>query len=259
MRAESAKLRQRLEELERQVGLDSSNSSKPPSSDGPRKPPARRRTRSLRGKSGRKSGGQPGHKGHTLRQSATPEHIEEHRPEHCGGCGTTLTGVGTEGEPVRRQVFDLPEPQPLAVTEHRAHACRCPACGQLTWATFPEGVNAPVQYGPRPAATAVYLQNAHFLPEQRLAEVFRDLFGVVVCTATLAGMTHKAAQRWEGFCERVRELNARAGVKHLDETGLRIAGKTQWLHVLSTRWLTFYRTDAKRGSLLLQDGRLRGA
>ena len=81
LQAESAKLRQRLEELERQVGLDSSNSSKPP---------ARRRTRSLRGKSGRKSGGQRGHKGHTLRQSATPEHIEEHRPEHCGSCCVEL-------------------------------------------------------------------------------------------------------------------------------------------------------------------------
>ena len=90
LRAESAKLRQRLEELERQVGLDSSNSSKPPSSDGPRQPPARRRTRSLRGKSGRKSGGQRVHKGHTLRQNATPK--------HCGSCGAALAGVSTEGE-----------------------------------------------------------------------------------------------------------------------------------------------------------------
>ena len=96
----------------------------------------------------------------------------------------------------------------------------------------------------------VYLQNAHFVPEQRLAEVIQDLFGAVVSTATLAAMTHKAARRWEGFCERVRELIAQAGVKHLDETGFRIAGKTQWLHVLCTRRLTFYRTDAKRGSLL---------
>ena len=251
LRAENQQLRQRLEELERRAGLNSSNSSKPPSSDGPRKPPARRRkTRSLRSKSGKRSGGQPGHKGRTLRQTATPDHTEEHRPQHCGGCGASLAGTGTEGEPVRRQVFDLPPPPPLEATEHRAHACRCPACGELTRAAFPAGVGAPVQYGPRLAATAVYLQNAHFLPEKRLAEVLRDLFGVVVSTATLAGMTHKAAQHWEGFCERVRELIALAAVKHLDETGFRIAGKTQWLHVLGTEWLTFYRTDAKRGSLL---------
>ena len=146
--------------------------------------------------------------------------------------------------------FDLPQPQPLEATEHRAHACRCAACGELTRAAFQEGMHAPVQYGPRLAATAVDLQNAHFLPEDRLAEVLQDLFGVVVCTATLAGMTHKAAQCWEGFCERVRERIAQAAVKHLDETGFRIAGKTQWLHVLCMPWLTFYRTDAKRGSLL---------
>ena len=114
------------------------------------------------------------------------------------------------------------------MTEHQAHACRCRACGRVTRAAFPESVNAPVQYGPRIAAMAVYLQNAHFLPEERLAEV---------C--------------WRGFTERVRDLLVSAdGVKHLDETGFRIAGKTQWLHVLSTPWLTFYRTDAKRGSLL---------
>ena len=201
LRAQSAEQRQRLEELERRVGLNSSNSGKPPSSDGPRKPPARRRkTRSLRGKFGKRSGGQPGHKGHTLRRRETPDHVKEHRQAVCGGCGAALAGADTEGEPVRRQVFDLSPPWPLEATEHRAHACRCPACGALTRAAFPEGVGAPVQYGPRLAATAVYLQNAHFLPEARLAEVFGDLFGVVLSTATLAGMTHKAARRWAGFC-----------------------------------------------------------
>ncbi len=108
-----------------------------------------------------------------------------------------------------------------------------------------------MQYGPRVAATAVYLQNAHFLPEQRLAEVFQDLFRMPVCAATLAGMTRKAAQGWQGFTEWMRDLLVRAGgVKHLDETGFRIGGQTQWLHVLSTPWLTFYRTSAQRGSLL---------
>ena len=162
-----------------------------------------------------------------------------------------MTADDIEGEPQRRQVYDLPPPPPWEVTEHQAQACRCGRCGQLTRAAFPEGVTAPVQYGPRMAATAVYLQNAHFLPEQRLAEVFQDLFRMPVCAATLAGMTRKAAQGWQGFTERVRDLLVRsAGVKHLDETGFRIGGQTQWLHVLSTPWLTFYRTSAQRGSLL---------
>ncbi len=124
-------------------------------------------------------------------------------------------------------------------------------CGQLTRAAFPEGVSAPVQYGPRIAATAVYLQNAHFLPEDRLAEIFRDLFGVALCAATLAGMSRKAAQIWRSWSERVRDqLVSASGVKHLDETGFRIAGQGQWLHVLSTAKLTYYRTSRQRGGVL---------
>ena len=249
--AEMAGLQQRLEELERRVGLNSGNSGKPPSSDGPAKPPAPKRTRSQRGRSGKRPGGQPGHKGATLRQTDSPHRIETHRPPSCGECAAPLSAADTQGEPVRRQVFDLPQPQPLEGTEHQAYACRCRSCGSLTRAAFPEGVNAPTQYGPRIAAIAVYLQNGHFLPEERLAEIFRDLFGVVVCAATLAGMTRQAAESWRSFSERVREwIVSAAGAKHLDETGFRIGGKTQWLHVISTPWLTFYRTSARRGSLL---------
>ena len=248
---ENTELRQRLEELERRLGLDSSNSSKPPSSDGPSKPPVAQRTRSLRGRSGKRSGGQPGHRGETLCRTDTPDRIEDHLPASCCGCGAPLAAADRLGEPIRRQVFDLPEPRPLEVTEHRAHACLCGACGRVTRAAFPAGVNAPAQYGARIAATAVYLQNAHFLPEERLAEVLQDLFGAAMCAATLAAMTRKAAERWRGFSERVRDLIASAAaVKHLDETGFRIGGKTQWLHVICTPWLTFYRTSTRRGSLL---------
>ena len=250
LQADNAELRQRLEDLERRLGLDSSTSSKPPSSDGLRKPPARRRTSSLRRKSKRKSGGQPGHKGTTLRQTAAPDHVEEHWPEQCGDCGAPLAAADAVGQPVARQVFDLPEPQPLEATEHRAHACRCGQCGSTTRAAFPEGVKAPAQYGPRLAATAVYLQNFHFLPEDRLAELLRELFDVTLCAATVAAMTGKAAERWRGFAERIGAwIGTVARVKHLDETGFRICGRTQWLHVLCTPLLTFYRTSARRGAV----------
>lgn len=250
LQADNAGFRQRLEQLERQVGLNSSNSGKPPSSDGLGKPSAQPRTRSLRGRSGKRSGGQPGHAGATLRRTETPDRVEDHLPTHCGGCGTELAGADTVGEPVVRQVFDLPEPRPLEVSEHRAHLRACAACGQQTRAGFPEGVNAPVQYGPRVIATAVYLQNAQFLPEERLAEVMQDLFGAPLCAATLANMTAKAAQLWRGLSASVHELlTAGPGVKHLDETGFRIRGQTQWLHVIGTRWLTSYRTSPRRGAL----------
>ena len=251
LQAELIALRAQVQELRRRLGLDSSNSGKPPSSDGPAKPPAEKRTHSQRGRSGKPSGGQRGHPGTTLSQNETPDRIVSHLPSSCGQCGAALSADDIAGEPQRRQVFDLPPPPPLEVTEHQAQACRCAVCGSVTRAAFAEGVSAPVQYGERIAATAVYLQNAHFLPEERLAEVFDDLFGVAVCAATLAGMTRKAAERWRAFTERVRDLLVQApGVKHLDETGFRIGGRTQWLHVLSTPWLTFYRTSPRRGSVL---------
>jgi len=246
LRAQNAALVARVAELERRFGLHSGNSSKPPSSDGPNQP---RRTRSLREPSDKPTGGQPGHPGKTLRRVAEPDVTVDHFPAACGGCGAALDAAAAR-DPIARQVFDLPEPQPLVVTQHRAFVCRCPGCGTQTRAAFPEGVAAPVQYGPRIAAFVVYLLHYQMLPEQRLAELMADLFGVHLVTATIASMSRHCAARFAGFATALRDLVAAAPVKHLDETGFRIGGKTQWLHVASTLWLTFYRVCAKRGSLL---------
>jgi transposase len=236
----------RIAELERRLGLNSSNSGKPPSSDGLKKPP---RVSSLRERSGKKTGGQPGHPGETLRRSEAPDAVVDHYPAQCGACGAPLTeAMATDF--VSRQVFDLPEPQPLIVTEHRAHGCRCAACGGQTRAGFPVWVNAPVQYGKRIAALVVYLLHYQLLPEKRLATLMADLFGVALVTATIARISQDCAERFEGFAAAVRDRVAAAPVKHLDETGFRIGGKTQWLHVASTVLLTFYRVSARRGSLL---------
>jgi transposase len=236
----------RVAELERRLGLNSSNSGKPPSSDGLKKPP---RVSSLREPSGKKTGGQQGHPGETLCQVAKPDVTIDHYPPVCTGCGEPLTAATATGQ-VARQVFDLPEPRPLIVTEHRAHACRCAACGTQTRAAFPEGVAAPVQYGQRIAAFVLYLLHFQLLPEKRLAVLMADLFGVKLVTATIAAISHDCAQRFQGFAEALCDQVAAAPVKHMDETGFRIGGKTQWLHIASTVWLTFYRTAAKRGSLL---------
>lgn len=149
-----------------------------------------------------------------------------------------------------RQVFDLPEPRPLVVTEHRVHDCVCAGCGERTRAAFPDGVNAPVQYGPRIAAFVIYLLHYQLLPEDRLAELMADLFGIRLVAATIARMSCTCAARLQDFVATVRGLVAAAAVKHMDETGFRIGGKTQWLHVACTAWLTFYRVCARRGSLL---------
>ena len=161
---ENAALRERIAELERSAALDSSTSSKPPASDGPgKKNKTPRRTQSQRGKSGRPSGGQPGHKA-TLARTGTPDHVVDHDPSACSGCGAPLSDADRHGAPICRQVFDVPQPRPLEVTEHRAHRCLCGACGTLTGAVFPHGVTAPVQCGPRITAWVSYLLNAQFVP-----------------------------------------------------------------------------------------------
>ena len=236
----------RIAELERRLGLNSSNSGKPPASDGLKKP---HRTRSLRSRSGKKSGGQKGHPGKTLRQVEKADAAIDHFPEACTGCGGPLGEASARGF-IARQVFDLPKPQPLEVTEHRAHVCKCTACGIQTRATFPAGVTAPVQYGERLEAYVLYLLHGQLLPEKRVSALIADLFGVTLTTATIATISRQYAERLRPFAETVRDHVAQAPVKHMDETGFRIAGKTQWLHIASTLLMTFYRTSSRRGSLL---------
>jgi len=238
-------LLERIEELERRLGLNSSNSGKPPSSDGVKKPS---RINNQREKTGRKSGGQAGHEGTTLRQVPTPDRVVDHCPPVCTGCGGALSVEQATGHQ-KRQVFDLPAPV-MQVTEHRAHRCWCWACGTETQATFPAAVRAAVQYGARVEALVVYLQAWQLIPEDRLAELMGDIFGVEVATSTIAAMGQRKAQELAGLAEHIEQQVKHAAVKHLDETGYRIAGVLQWLHVASTCLLTCYRTSAKRGAML---------
>jgi len=170
-----------------------------------------------------------------------------HYPRQCATCGAPLTSEAATDDSAR-QVFDLPGPQPLVVTEHRAHRCQCPQCGETTRAAFPEGVTAPVQYGARITAFMLYLLHDRFIPEDRWVELMADLFGVKLAAATRARMSGACAVRFQGFVGTVYRLIQTVAVNHLDETGFRIGGTTQGLHIAATRWLTFYRTAPKRGS-----------
>ena len=199
-------------EMERRLSLNSSNSGKPPSSDGLKKPV---RVSSLREPSGKKPGGQKGHPGETLCRTETPDAIIDHYPPACARCGALLTEAMATSH-VARQEFDLPEPQPLIVTEHRAHDCRCAACGAQTRAAFPDWVAAPVQYGKRIGAVVLYLLHYQLLPEKRLATLMADLFGVRLATATIARISHDCAERFKGFVNVVRDQVAVAPVKHMD-------------------------------------------
>jgi transposase len=238
-----ARLKARIAELERMLGLNSSNSSKPPSSDGLKKPP---RVMSLREKGKNPSGGQAGHQGTTLKMVETPDEIIPHLPIKCDGCGQ---GIASDAPILaeKRQVFDIPPPK-IIVTEHRVFRHIC-ACGHQTRGEFPPEVTHSTQYGARIQAAITYLNVAQLLPEDRLQEVMNDLFGVKPATATIAAIVNRKAASFTPVCVAIEQKLQQAPLKHLDETGFRVACKTQWLHSMSNDALTHYRIDEKRGKM----------
>ena len=211
LKAENALLRQRIAELERRLGLDSGNSSKPPSSDGLGKKP--RIAGSLRGKSGKVSGGQKGHRGDTLRRTETPDIIRQHTAANCAHCRARLkASMVTSVE--KRQVFDLPEPR-MEVTEHQASVYACAACHGTTRAAFPDGVTSSVQYGERIKAAAIYLNHQQLIPEDRVADVMNDLFGAtLLCPASIVTWGIKKAAELQPFVEHIAARVASAPVRH---------------------------------------------
>jgi len=239
--AQVAALLERVKELEGQQATDSHNSSKPPASDGPRRVP-----RSLRGTSGKKPGGQPEHRGRHLRLVDRPDHLVVQRPTVCHACAAALGGAPVE-DVERRQVIEVPPLRPL-VTEYQGVRLRCPQCHALATGSFPAGVTAPVQYGPRLRASAVYLTHQQLLPYGRTRAVLRDLLGCAVSAGTLAALAQEASARLAPVEEQIAAALRAGPLLHNDETSLSVQGHRWWLHTASTARLTHYAIHPQRGT-----------
>ena len=234
---------ERIAELERRLGQNSGNSSLPSNSDRFVRP----RPRSLRGKTGRKPGKQPGAPGAALRQVEDPDEVIDHLPLECGGCGADPDQARAAGV-VRRQVHDIPQVTCRAV-EHRLHKRRCarPGCGRVTVATAPVEVNAPVAYGPNLRALAVYLVVYQHVPVERAARLMADVTGAGCSTGWISSVLAQAAGALVEVEALIKTLITLAHLIHVDETSLNVAGSKQWLHVACTEKLTAYHLHESRG------------
>ncbi len=211
----------RVAELERQLGRDSSTSSRPPSSGSPYK--KKSRDRSLRRRSGRKPGRQPGAQSPTLRQVSDPDVTVVCAPPACAGCGADLAGAEVTGVQ-KLQLSGITPPPPPQVTEYQVQARECGRCGAVTAGQPPAGVTGRAQYGPEVRAQAANLASARYVPVARAAGLMSDLAGVNVSAGWMAGVRHKAAGRCEPFPGHARALLRQAGVLHAGETPARAAG-----------------------------------
>ena len=247
LKFENEALKGENKRLKDQLAKDSQNSNKPPSSDGLKK---RKKTRSLRSKSGRKPGAQPGHKGTTLKMVAIADHKHRHRLESCPSCCADLSAVQAHAKD-RRQVFDLPKIK-IEVSEHQIEGKCCPFCGEEAWSEYPSGVNSRVQYGPNIKALGVYLKQYQMISYQRACDLMKHLFGRSPCPGSLYNAERKAYEELEAFEVQLRRRLIEAAVAGFDETSLRVEGTNHWLHLCSTDELALYHIDPKRGREAMQ-------
>jgi transposase len=238
---------ERIQKLEDQLAKNSQNSGKPPSSDGLRKP----KTRSLRQQSEKSKGGQKGHKGQTLAMVSNPHHREVRSLTTCPHCAHDLSQTMAIGHE-KRQLFDLP-PVEIEVTEYQAEIKRCPHCQQEAKAPFPEHITAPVQYGPRLKAQAVYFNQYQLLPWARTCEAFGDLYNHRPTQAFLQESLQNCHQQIMPSLAEIKETLKMAKVAHFDETGMRVLSKLHWVHVASTSGLTYYDVHERRGQIGMCD------
>jgi transposase len=237
---EIEQLQIQVKELKDRLSKNSSNSGKPPSTDGFGK-----KTKSLRGKSDKSPGAQKGHSGKGLTQTENPDLIITHSPSECSGCGEDLSQTeGTCKE--KRQVFDIPEPT-VQVTEHQVEAKTCPCCGKISKGTFPINVKGYVQYGNRVQALISYFSHEHFIPVKRLCNIFKDIFGISISNGTCANIDKKLFSYLAPFEKNLKVYLLACKVLHFDESGMRCEKKLNWVHVTSSSTATFYLFHSKRG------------
>lgn len=244
LEAEVVVLKAEVKDLKNKLAKNSRNSSKPPSSDNDRK---KKSPKNMRNKGEKKSGGQEGHKGTTLKKSENPDFTETHKASDVCDCGNKLNNVEVSGRE-SRQVFDIPEPK-IEITEHIVDVKICPVCGNTHKGMFPEDVKAPVQYGSKIKTLISYFVVYQLLPYNRTAQLFKDIFKIPLSEGTIKNTLTECKDSLSPEVERIKSELKNSPLIHADETGLYVDEKRWWLHVASNDLWTYYHVDQSRGKI----------
>ena len=241
-------LQQTIAELRERLSKNSRNSSKPPSSDGYKKP----KPKSLRESSGRKAGGQDGHEGHHLNIEQTPKEIISHMPSGCAGCPLYEKCRGEACVAETRKVADAAIE--IHVTAHEALSVTCPLTGKALRGSFPEDVKGPIQYGKKLQGLIVAFNTVGAVSANRIKEIFGSVFGIPLSTGTVNNFVVGCAGRLDGVMAEIRDQVIGGPIAHFDETGTSVNGKLHWAHVASNDRFTYLYLSAKRGKAGMDEG-----
>ena len=241
-------LNKTIKDLAERLGMNSSNSSKPPSSDGYKKP----KPKSLREPSGKKAGGQPGHPGAFLGAMPEPDEIIRHMPPVCRGCPRHAECINQACVSETRQTIDAVVE--VKVTAHQTLAIFCPLYGKDQKGEFPENVKATVQYGTNLQALAVAMNTIGAVSVNRTHEILSSVFGIPLSTGTINNMVSRCAESLTGVIGDIRDKVASSPIAHFDETGTRVEGKTYWVHNASTTEYTYLSISGNRGQIGMEEG-----
>lgn len=240
-------LEKQIKEQQGKLSKNSKNSSKPPSTDGYNKP----NPKNQRKPSNRPSGGQPGHKGSTLKKVDKPDTVDISTLDTCSHCSASLNETPVlAGE--CRQVFDLPNVA-LHVTEHQVEVKRCACCGEKSKSEFPASVTNHTQYGTNIQAILTYFSQYQLLPYKRIQEMFKDIFNVNLSQGTIKNVLSRGSDGLDEFMTQTKEALLNSPVNHFDETGMRVDTDLHWLHVASNETLTYYFLHESRGRIAIDE------
>lgn len=234
------RLEARIKELEEKLNMNSSNSSKPPSSDN-----KLTKKKATQKSSEGKRGGQIGHKGSHLKKVEIADKVVSLKSKVCGHCHKDIADIPSH-KIEKRQLFDIP-PMNIEVTEYQSHKVCCPYCQKINQEAFPEQVKATTQYGDNVKAWVSYLNVHHMLPYERIAEMIEDMVNHKISTGSIYNFLSENYDKLETFEERLKRELLKEEVLHADETGVNVKGNLKWIHTATSNKVVHYAVHAKRG------------